>query len=386
MVNTLESVIDAGPFVVFRWQNDPSWTIEYISSNLKPLFGYSPADFIRGRIHYEDLLHPDDLAAAARAIAEASRREEGHFEQEYRIRKKGDDFVWVRDFTRIVRDRSGAITHYQSYIWEITRQKEAEAALQALNESQQKQIEKTLASLRERDAVMIQQSRHAALGEMIGNIAHQWRQPLNALAIMVQDLEESHDQGELDRDRLGEIVSKSMVLINYLSTTIDDFRNFYRSDQAAERFNLSEAIEAALGLVEAAMHSHAIAIKKELPKEPLYMLGHKNQFAQALINLFTNAKDAIVARQTPSGCIDIVLNHRSDEAVLSITDNGGGIDAAVLPKIFDPYFTTKHQSQGTGVGLYMTRMIIERNMDGHIYAENSGEGARFTIVLPLKGR
>ena len=384
MSDELDLALHNSPFVIFRWRNCPAWTTEYVSPNIRQLFGYEPSDFLRGKIHYDDLLHPDDLPTAARAVAEAAKSEDESFEQEYRIRKGGDGFVWVRDRTCFVRSLQGEITHFQGYIWEITRQKEAEAALHQLNLSLEKRIEKTLIQLRERDAALIQQSRHAALGEMIGNIAHQWRQPLNALAILVQDIQDGYDHGELDRERIQEIVSKSMATINYLSTTIDDFRNFYRSDRQEEPFLITDTIKHALQLVDATLKSHSIQVVCHYKTPGPTVMGHKNQFAQALITLLNNATDALLARKNPKGQITITITEGKERVEVWIEDNGGGIAPETMDKIFDPYFTTKHQSQGTGVGLYTAKMIIERNMNGHIRAENRKTGARLIITLPRK--
>ncbi len=384
MVETHDDLISEGPFVVFRWRNSPAWQLEYVSKNLTTLFGYNCNDLLSGAIHYGDLIHPDDLATASRAVGEAARRDEESFEQEYRIRNRQGAFIWVRDFTRMVHDKRGTITHYQSYIWEITRQKEAESKLQALNRSQQARIERALEAIREQDAALIAQSRHAALGESISNIAHQWRQPLNALAILIQDLEDAYAHGELDRKQLDEVISRSMVLINYLSTTIDDFRNFYRADRQMSSFCPTEAVEKALALLEGAFQSHAIAVRRHYEADLPNILGHPNRFAQAVVNLFNNAKDAIVAHNPEAGTITVTLQRHPEGIALTVEDNGGGIEPEAIGRIFDPYFTTKHPSQGTGVGLYMTRIIIERNMGGTIRAENCENGARFVICLPLK--
>lgn len=409
MSEAVDTILSGGPFAVFKWRNDPLWTVEYVSANLLPLFGYEPAAFLTGKLQLSDLVHNDDQRRVADEAQQQLRQqiEMGH--QEYRLRKADGTFVWVSDYTRVIRDDQGRVTHYVGYLLEITRQKEAEASLaqktreledksrglmeanarleavqsqlQALNASLEERTARALAEVREKDAILLKQSRHAALGEMIGNIAHQWRQPLNALAIMVQDLEEAYQFGELNEARIRQITNRSMLLINYLSTTIDDFRNFYRAEKEKQPFVVQEAVAQSVELVEAALRNHNIEMIQRLDKMPLEVVGFRNEFAQALVNILTNARDAIVERQIENGRIEIEAKRERGHTLVTIRDNGGGIDPAIVEKVFDPYFTTKHQAQGTGIGLYMTKMIIERNMGGEINVKNIEGGAEFTIRL-----
>ena len=411
MSDSIDTLLCGGPFAVFKWRNDPLWTVEYVSPNLRTLFGYEIAGFLSGQLQLTDLIHPEDQRRVADEAKSQLRAQEEMLYQEYRLRKADGSFVWVSDYTRTLRNDEGVITHYVGYLLEITRQKKAEASLakkgqelrekserlqeansrleavqkelEALNASLEERTAQALAQVREKDTILLKQSRHAALGEMIGNIAHQWRQPLNALAIIVQDLEEAYGFGELDEARIREISSRSMLLINYLSTTIDDFRNFFRIEREKQPFTIQEAVAQSIELVEAALQNHNIEMVQQVNEAPLAVMGFKNEFSQALVNILTNARDAIVERKIKHGRIKISAKREADRIVITLQDNGGGIDEAILDKIFDPYFTTKHQAQGTGIGLYMTKMIIERNMGGQITARNLKGGVEFRIVLPV---
>lgn len=231
------------------------------------------------------------------------------------------------------------------------------------------------------EQLLIQQSKLAAMGEMIGMIAHQWRQPLNALGLQIQDIQEAWQYGELDEAYLDQAVAKAMQQINFMSKTIDDFRNFFQSSTTKERFNLKKAIEETLSLIGAQLNHHSIHVTIE-GDDDLFVEGYLNEFKQALLNLITNAKDAIVDHHT-TGSITLRITHDDrGNAILSVCDNGGGIPEAIMDRIFEPYFTTKEQGKGTGIGLYMTNIIVEKHK-GTISVANSDQGACFTVTLPI---
>jgi signal transduction histidine kinase len=165
-----------------------------------------------------------------------------------------------------------------------------------------------------------------------------------------------------------------------MSHTIDDFRNFFRPDRQVSTSSLQEAIEAILALIGAQLKSHGIAVQKEMPPEPVTITGPFNQFKQALLNLFSNAQDAIDDARQREGMITVSLK-QDKRAILKVCDNGGGIAPEALDRVFDPYYTTKEPGKGTGIGLYMTRTIIEEQFKGEIRGFNSDEGACFEVVL-----
>ncbi len=263
---------------------------------------------------------------------------------------------------------------------DITERKAVEAALIDLNATLEQRVAEEVARSREKDHLLIQQSRLAAMGEMIGNIAHQWRQPINALALLLTNISDAHQYGELTRDYLDAQVGKGHKLIQRMSSTIDDFRNFFRPNRQPQPFLISSAVKAALSIVESAFANHHIGIVFTVHDEAVSD-GFANEYTQVLLNLLSNAKEAIEGRGRTPGRVDISLQADETVARLTVRDNGGGIPADILPKIFDPYFTTR--DHGTGIGLYMSKMIIETNMSGRIEAVNGDAGAQFTIVTPL---
>ena len=236
-----------------------------------------------------------------------------------------------------------------------------------------------MAKNREKDHLLIQQSRLAALGEMIGNIAHQWRQPINALTLLLANIKDAHEFNTLDRVYINQAVGNGQAIIQRMSTTIDDFRNFFRPHKEKTRFSVNGAVADVLRILEAAFRNSNITIAVAGDKD-VTTNGYRNEYSQVLINLLTNAKEAIQQANLAAGRVDITISRRENYSEVAIEDNAGGIQATVLPRIFDPYFTTKEK--GTGIGLYMSKMIIENSMSGYIEARNTENGARLVVATP----
>jgi PAS domain S-box-containing protein len=256
------------------------------------------------------------------------------------------------------------------------RRKEAEQALQ-------KEIAErlqTLEALHEKDQLLMQQSRQAAMGEMINNIAHQWRQPLNIVAMTIQDLMVTFEEGECSDEYVDATVKQIMNQVLHMSQTIDDFRNFSRPDQEIKQFNLREAVKKTLTLVGDSFKSQNIKIDVEA-QEGLIVTGYQNEYCQVLLNILNNARDVLTKRNIASPRIEINLFREGHRHVATISDNAGGIPDAILDRIFEPYFTTKDADKGTGIGLHMSKTIIEKRMNGKISVRNTDQGAEFRIEV-----
>ncbi len=278
-------------------------------------------------------------------------------------------------------------------IIDITERKKTEQELkrkseelETLNKTLEKRIRKEIEKHREQEQLLIQQSKLAAMGEMVGAISHQWRQPISTVSLILENIEESYEYGDLTREFLKESVKKGVEQIQYMSKTIDDFRNFFKPTQDKTNFSIKNAVEETLSIIRAQMDSHLIEIlfTPELEDDGK-ISGYPNEFKQVLINIINNAKDAILERRENDlnlkGKIRIKVFTDHHKVIITIRDNGGGIPIEVLDRIFEPYFTTKEQGKGVGIGLYMSKRIIDNNMKGSLFASNIDDGALLTIKL-----
>ena len=247
--------------------------------------------------------------------------------------------------------------------------------------------------LKRKENLMAEQTKLAAMGEMLGNIAHQWRQPLNIISMSSSNLKLKNDIGELCSSTLSESLSLILRTTNHLSDTIDTFNDFLKTDKEKSFFNVNENIKNSISLVDSFFKNFNIDIILEL-EEGIFINSVANEFSQAFINILNNAKDAIVLnlKDNEYGLIKIKTKKIDNFIEISILDNAKGIEKDILNKIFEPYFTTKHKYQGTGLGLYMTRKIINSSMGGEITVQNKKfvhnqkkyEGAEFKIKIPIK--
>ena len=242
----------------------------------------------------------------------------------------------------------------------------------------------SLQESKKKDQLLLQQSKQAAMGEMIGAIAHQWRQPLNALAIQTQFIEDDYEDGLIDKEYLQKYSKENMKMITFMSKTIDDFRNFFTIDKMKKSFSVYAKIKDTSNMLLSQLENYEIELTVE--ENDFIILGFESEFQQVILNLVNNAKDALLENSVKSPKIGIYIQKDEDMGVVKIKDNAGGVPKDVIQRIFEPYFTTKEEGKGTGVGLYMSKMIIEDNMGGSIHVENENDGAVFTIKLHLNAK
>jgi PAS domain S-box-containing protein len=269
-----------------------------------------------------------------------------------------------------------------SAIVDLSELKEAQYALQALNENLEIQVKAQIEKNRQQEMILFQQSRHAQMGEMISMIAHQWRQPLNVLSLLAQNIVFKYKLHKLDDTVMDEFKSDSMRQILQMSKTIDDFRDFFKPDKSIKVFDIKQQLSNAVEMLKPIVAGHGIEISFH-SEDNLNVESFPNEFGQSIINILNNAKDVLLescGEYTKWIRVEAKRDERGKIRV-SIEDNGGGIDALVLPYIFEPYFSTKGVKNGTGLGLYMTKIIVEEHMQGQIHVHNTAEGVRFEIVL-----
>jgi PAS domain S-box-containing protein len=228
------------------------------------------------------------------------------------------------------------------------------------------------------EKILIQKSKMASMGEMIGNIAHQWRQPLSQLSGLFFDIESAYDYKELNKKYLQNRVEEANDLLEYMSKTIDDFRNFFNPNSTKEEFFIKDSVDNAVKIVKSTLDFYHIELLVDIDESDK-INGYKNEYSQAVMNIISNAKDILIEKNIQDPQIKIYLE-KNRKTTLCIEDNAGGIDEQIIDKIFDPYFTTKYE-YGTGIGLYMTKLIVEEKMNGLISAKNTKDGAKFLIEI-----
>jgi len=257
-----------------------------------------------------------------------------------------------------------------------------EKNLELLNKNLASKIKKGIKEARKKDRILMQQARLARLGVMLNMIAHQWRQPLSEVSSILMELESAVKFKKADEALILECTKDSTKLLEYMSDTIDDFRNFFKPNKKKEYFLIKERIFQALSLAEGAFKNANIKIKDKLGEDVL-IYGYKNEFSQVILNIFLNCKDAFLESKTKNPCIEIILKKECEKANLSISDNAGGIKLKNLDLIFEPYYTTKSPTKGTGLGLYISKMIIETNMNGKISVRKTikNDGLTFEIEI-----
>jgi len=300
------------------------------------------------------------------------------------LAKRDDGSTFYTEFQGRTIEHEGRTVRV-SAIRDISQRKENEILLEksreklrTINSRLRDLVKEEVEKRREKESMILVQSKQAAMGEMIGNIAHQWRQPLNEVGIHIQNIRDSYEYNELSAESLHSTVEKTMDKLDYMSQTIEDFRNFFRSDHKNVNFYLSDSIKRALLLTQAAFESSSIKIILDID-EDIQLLGHPNAFSQAILNILNNAKDVLDEKKIEKPFVKIVLCRKNGTILLTISNNGGQIPVNIIDRIFEPYFSTKGTVTGTGLGLYITQTIIERNMPGRLSVRNIPEGVEFQI-------
>jgi C4-dicarboxylate-specific signal transduction histidine kinase len=251
-----------------------------------------------------------------------------------------------------------------------------EKELDILNKTLEKRVKEEVEKNRQKDQQLINQSRLAQMGEMLSMIAHQWRQPLSAISSLSGKININARLKKLDHQTALELSSKISLYTQHLSSTIEDFRNFFRGDKEKKDTTYDEIIDDVLVILEVSIKNKNIELIKDMQSKQVFHT-YSNEIKQVVLNLVKNAEDVLVER----GVKDPKIFIRSKDNVLIVEDNAGGIPDEIKDKIFDPYFSTKEKKDGTGLGLYMSRIIIQDHCGGELIAQNTDKGAMFKIIL-----
>jgi C4-dicarboxylate-specific signal transduction histidine kinase len=252
----------------------------------------------------------------------------------------------------------------------------------SLNEKIKDEVEKNMKS----ELQLFEKSKMAALGEMIGNIAHQWRQPLSMISTRATGTLLKKEMGQLDDNELANTLELINENAQYLSKTIDTFRNFIKSNNSKEHIKTTfqHEIDMALTIEASVLKNYYIELETSILEKELPLFASEGELSQVIINILNNAKDILIEKDTEDKWIKLELYQEKNYNIVTIEDNGGGIPTNVLPRIFEPYFTTKHQSQGTGLGLHMCYKIVTESLEGKLWAHNTQNGAKMFIEIPIK--
>ncbi|MBP6714609.1 CHASE4 sensor-containing signal transduction histidine kinase [Arcobacter acticola] len=243
-------------------------------------------------------------------------------------------------------------------------------------------VEDEIKKQKAQEEILIHQSRSAEIGEMINNIAHQWRQPLNNLSLTIQNIGFKYENDVLTKEELNETIDKSKMIINSMSNTIDTFRNFFEPTKNKNLFKVEHSIENTLEILSSTLRFYNIEVVKEIIDD-VEIYDYENEFSQVLLNIITNARDALVSNKIEKPIIKVNVSKIENNVIVKIKDNANGINEEIIDRIFEPYFTTKGKGNGTGIGLYMSKLIIEKNMNGKLTVKNDNDGAVFIITLNI---
>ncbi|MBF0464330.1 MAG: PAS domain-containing sensor histidine kinase [Nitrospirae bacterium] len=357
----LSAVLSASRIGTWRWMVDSGEDTR--DENLNAILGLIPRETTQPVNDFIQRIHPGDREKVEEAIRSAMVNKV-KFSLECRIILPEGTECWILYVgVPFMNDRGDIISMAGACI-DITEKKAAEQ------------------DGRRQEQILIQQSKLAAMGELLINISHHWRQPLCAIGVSIQEIKDAYIHDELDEAYMIKIIEESMSELNNLSATIDNLRNFYIQKKELTEFNIADKINRAKSLLSGYIKEKGIVIDNELD-ESLTIQGYPNEFANVILNILTNAKDKFEQNNIINGIIKIKLNKdaTTNRVIISVSDNGGEIPDDIINKVFEPYFTTKDRSQGVGLGLYMAKVIIEKNMKGTITVRNMDGWCEFRIEI-----
>ena len=327
------------------------------------MLGYKDNELTNDFSSWKDRVHPNDLDKAMKDVQAHIDGTTDMYKSIHRLKHKDGYWIWNLARAKAIYDQDGNAIRMVGTNADITELKRLEKAFS------------------DQEELMIAQSRHAAMGEMISMIAHQWRQPITVIAMgannMLVDIELGNTSEETLRHEANSIVAQAQ----YLSKTIDDFRNFFRPNKSKEDVKIQDVFSEAIEIVGKSLENANIALSITGSETGLTKT-YSRELLQVFLNLLKNAKEALVEHTKEERYIDIVITSDEDTVTTNICDNGGGISEETIEKIFDPYFSTKNEQTGTGLGLYMSKTIIEKHLNGKITVTSNDVKACFKIIIP----
>ena len=400
MSNTYQEAIENSNIVS---KTDIDGIIIFVNKEFCNLFGYKACELL-GKNH-NIVRHPDVPKENFKELWETIKTKKQPFKSTVKNLTKDGRTVYLNTTITPILDDYQNIVEFIAIRYDVTAEVELKKSLeqrdielellnktleqrvatqtkqlQELNQTLEERVQKEIEKNRQKEKMLFWQSRMASLGQMLANIAHQWRQPLTELQLALFNLKKAFNTQ--DSDAFKEYYDESKQAISNMSHTIEDFTNFFQPDKQKSTFYVKDAIEESIIIMKKVIEQNHINI--ELHTNELYTNGVSNELSQVIINLIQNAKEAYIQNNIKNRIIHIDMQEDAHQnfAIIEISDNAGGINEEFLEKIFEPYFTTKHKSTGTGLGLFMSKMIIEKGFNGTMNVENKNRGACFIIALP----
>jgi PAS domain S-box-containing protein len=332
--------------------------ITFVNDEFCRISGYSREELIG--CDHNIVRHPDVPTETFQCLWDAILDKQTYSSTVKNLAKDGSTFYVNTTITPIL-DAQGEIEEFIAIRYDVTKEVELQIQLQQKQE------------------MLLWQSRFASLGQMMASIAHQWRQPLTELNLSLYNLKKAALNN--DHDTVLSVHADTKKIIHSMSQTIDDFQNFFKPGKEKETFRAHISLDNALALLIKVLDKEAIALTRNVD-ENVTIIGIQNELTQVLLNLLQNAKDALIAHRPTQRNITVTVAQKDGHAIITVEDNGGGVPDGLKGQIFEPYFTTKHTSQGTGLGLFMSKLIVEKSLNGILSIDDGQNGARFTIILP----
>ena len=359
---------------------DGLWDIDikrkkiFYSTRFMSMLGYEKKDRINHISFWQKNIHKSDYKKTILNLREHVSNKTDLFESEYRFKCKDGSYKWIKIRGKIFFDENGNANRMTGFHTDIDD----------LVKLQKENINK--------EQMLYQQSKLASMGEMIGNIAHQWRQPLTVISVIASTISMQLQLNTLEKDSANKDLNKLLDTVQYLSSIIDKFRHFFNPDNKVEEFYFSDAIKDNMEIFESSYKSNNINLILDL--DDILINGYKFELMQVIINIINNSRDALISKllnEDQEKYIFMKTSVKNSILTIKIYDNAGGIPNNIKDKIYEPYFTTKHQSQGTGLGLYMSNEIIQKHFNGKLenktisytYEEKEYKGEEFTIEIPI---
>ena len=382
-------------------KTDEKGVITFVNDEFCKISGYTKEELLGS--NHNIIRHPDVSQETFKVLWETILSKKPYKTTAMNLCKNGDTVYLNTTITPIL-DENDEIKEFIAIRYDVTKEVELKKDLEKkdeelktlnqtledrvkdqtrqlleLNQTLECRVKEEILKNKEKQKMLFWQSRMASLGQMLANIAHQWRQPLTELSITMFNIKKGAKANDIEK--IDEYYKESLQIIENMSRTIEDFSNFFNPNKPKEKFFLDFAIDEALVITKKLIEKDNILVKTSYEKVEVF--GVLNELSQVIINLIQNSKEAFICNNIKEKKINIAIIKEHNFAIIKYKDNANGASSEIIDKMFEPYFTTKHQSNGTGLGLFMSKMIIEKSLDGTIEVINYKNGLQFDIRIPL---